>query len=179
MGTERSDERLPSAVPAVVAEDVLRRIFEERYESLVGLARLLLDERGAAEEVVQEAFVRVWDGWDRLRRPDDPLPYLRSTVMNLARGRLRRRVVARRKPVPAVVDGPSAEDHAVTRDDRRRVAEVLRTLPGRQRECVVLRYYLECSTAETAVTLGISEGSVKTHLHRALGAMARELEDLR
>ena len=63
-------------------------------------------------------------------------------------------------------------------EEVRNIAAAVRALPRRQRECVVLRFYLDASTAETAAALGVSEGSVKTHLHRALGALARELEEL-
>ena len=61
-----------------------RRSTAAHYSQLVGLARLLLDDRGQAEEVVQEAFVRTYTGWKRVRRKEDPLPYLRSTIVNLA-----------------------------------------------------------------------------------------------
>jgi RNA polymerase sigma factor (sigma-70 family) len=61
---------------------------------------------------------------------------------------------------------------------RREVIHALRELPTRQRACVVLRFYLECSTTETASALGISEGAVKTHLHRAMRALAERLEGL-
>jgi RNA polymerase sigma-70 factor (ECF subfamily) len=144
---------------------------------LVGLARLLLDDRGEAEEVVQEAFARVYEGWGRVRSKDDPLPYVRRTVVNLARGGLRRRLIVRRTRHVPVANEPSAESGAVASEDRRAVFAAVRALPRRQRECVVLRYYLDCSTADTAAALGISDGSVKTHLHRALASLATTLED--
>ncbi len=173
----------PDSVPGVLpvtdgrANDVLAGVFSDHYESLVGLARLLLDERGQAEEVVQEAFARTLDRWPRVRNRADPLPYLRRTVVNLARGGLRRRVVARRHRPEARV-APSAETRALHDETRRNVLEAIATLSGRQRECVVLRYFHDCSTAETAESLGISEGAVKTHLHRALASMATRLSKL-
>ncbi len=178
VGTTR-DMPSDGGAAAHSADDVLGRAYVEHYGSLVGLARLLLDEKGAAEEVVQEAFARTYDGWKRLRRPDDPLPYLRRAVVNLARGRLRRRIVARAHRAPLPRDGASAESLVVIDEARRAVLAAVSSLPARQRACVVLRYYLECSTAEAAAALGISEGSVKTHLHRALAALASRLEDLR
>ena len=147
------------------------------YRRLVGLARLLLDDRGLAEEVVQEAFARTYAAWPRIRTPDDPLPYVRRAVVNLARGGLRRRIVARRVVVPAAPEFRSAEADALAGERRREVADAVRALPRRQRECVVLRYFLDCSTAETADALGVSEGTVKQHLHRALEALAVALAE--
>jgi RNA polymerase sigma-70 factor (sigma-E family) len=169
--------------PVAVAEHdrdrVLGAVYARHYSELVGLARLLLDDRGQAEEVVQEAFVRTYAGWHRVRRQHDPLPYLRSTVVNLARGGLRRRRVARERQLEAVPDTESAEVIAERDQVSRALASAVRSLPGRQRECVVLRYFLDYSTAECAAALGVSEGSVKTHLHRALSALSPRLEALR
>jgi RNA polymerase sigma-70 factor (sigma-E family) len=177
----RVDADLPVVAPAPLDSDrdeVLGRLFRDEYGSLVGLARLLLDDRGQAEEAVQEAFARTYDRWSRVRDHDDALPYVRRAVVNAARGGLRRRRTARRHRPERAPDAPSAEAGVVRHESRREVVAALRALPARQRECVVLRFYLDCSTAETAATLGVSEGSVKTHLHRALAALARELEGL-
>ena len=152
----------------------LTRLHRDHYPSLVRLACVLLDERGAGEEVVQEAFVRVHRAWAQV---DDPLTYLRATVMNLSRSRMRRRLVARRRVEPAVRPAMSAEEHVVLLADQQEVLDALRALPRRQRECLVLRYYLDLSEAEIASTLGISSGSVKSHSHRGLAALERRLED--
>jgi RNA polymerase sigma-70 factor (sigma-E family) len=175
VGTEHS-EATGDVMGPVDADAVLGRLFQLHYEQLVGLARLLVDDRGQAEEVVQEAFARAYAGWSRLRDRDHPLPYLRSSVVNLARGGLRRRRTARRTRLAPVPDTVSAEVVAATREHEHAVATAVRALPRRQRECVVLRYYLECSTAETATALGIGEGSVKQHLHRALAALGSTLQ---
>lgn len=159
--------------------DVVSAVFVERYGSLVGLARLLLDRREDAEEVVQEAFARTLEGWGRLRTPDDPYAYVRRAVVNLARSGLRRRIVARRY-APDAPDAPEGPDLVVVAgEERRAVADAVAALPRRQRECVVLRYFEGCSTAETASALEISEGSVKTHLHRALVTLETRLEEMR
>ena len=68
---------------------------------------------------------------------------------------------------------------AVRRDDQRQVADAVRALPDRQRDCIVLRFYADLTDAEIAETLGISAGSVKTHLHRARATLADRLEALR
>ena len=134
----------------MIAIAVPAAVYRADYSQLVGLARLLLDDRGQAEEVVQEAFVRTYTGWKRVRRKDDPLPYLRSTIVNLARGGLRHRRVVRERRLDVVPDGESAEVSFETRRDlshaERRGSWAARTAA----RVVVLRYFLECSTAECA-----------------------------
>ncbi len=136
------------------------------YASLVRLAALLGD-RSVAEEVVQDAFVRVHIAGDRVH---DPLPYLRRAVVNGARSSLRRREVRRRAPLEVVRDVPPP-------DDREDVMRALRGLPARQRECLVLRFYNDLSEADIAAALGISPGSVKTHTSRGLAALGKTLEE--
>jgi RNA polymerase sigma-70 factor (sigma-E family) len=154
----------------------LHDLYLQHRLSLLRLASLLLHEVGDAEEVVQEAFVAAHLKWDQLRDPERALPYLRSAVLNGARSRLRhRRVVARAVPARSV-DEHAAEVTAVANDERRRMIAALRALPTRQRECLALRFYLDLSEAEIARTLGISPGSVKTHVHRGLATLAERLK---
>lgn len=158
---------------------VLEAVFRREYPRLVALARLLVDHQAEAEEIVQEAFARALAGWDRLEQRDDPLPYVRRSVVNLARDGLRRRRTVRRSPSPVVGLAPSADVAAVLDENQRELATALRSLPSRQRECVVLRYLLDLSTAETAAALDITTGSVKTHLSRGLAALEAALEGTR
>jgi len=156
----------------------LESAYRDHYRSLVRLASLLVDDVGTCEELVQEAFVRVWRQGPALRG-DDRLPaYLRSAVLNGARSHLRRSVVARRHPPPRPEpsEGPGARGLP---GDTDRVLRALRSLPRRQREVLTLRYYLDLTEAEIAATLRISAGSVKTHAHRGLATLADRLEDLR
>jgi RNA polymerase sigma-70 factor (sigma-E family) len=150
---------------------VLSAVFRESYSTLVGLAALLLDERGHAEEVVQEAFARTYVAWPRLRDRSDPLPYVRQSVVNLARGGLRRRLIVRRYQPATPVVVPSPEADVLAAEQRGEIVAAVAVLPRRQRECVVLRYFSDCSVAETARTLGISEGAVKQHTSRAIVAL--------
>jgi RNA polymerase sigma-70 factor (sigma-E family) len=154
-------------------------LFREEYRRLVGLARLLVDDPGQAEEVVQDAFVSLHRNWDRLRQPAAAPAWLRTAVVNGSRGRLRRKATARkhlRAVEPSLAGGP--DESAVLADEHRAVARALRALPDRQRACVALRYYDDLSEAEVAEVLGISIGSVKTHVHRSMAALAKALEDL-
>jgi RNA polymerase sigma-70 factor (sigma-E family) len=154
----------------------LADLYRAHYRPLVRLAALLLDDVTAAEEVVQDAFVELHHSWARVNDESKRPAYLRSIVMNGARSRARRRATGRRFDV--VSAGPadeSAEAAALQHEDRRRVLAAVRSLPDRQRECLMLRYYLDLSEAEIAATLGISAGSVKTHTHRGIAALERAL----
>jgi len=149
-------------------------VYRSSYRAMIGLARTVLADTGDAEEVVQEAFARCYVRWGRIEGRDDPLPYVRSAVMNLCRSRLRRKAA----PLRAVTEAPSAEDHAVEHDRNERLVAALGRLPVRQREVVALRYFGQLSTDETAAALGIATGTVKVHLHRAVKALASDLEEL-
>jgi len=157
----------------------LEDLYRDHRWSLVRLAALLLHDRADAEEVMQDAFVKTHLAWHRLRDPDKALAYLRSAVLNGARSRLRHLRVVERAEAPRRRTGESPEASAIAGDEQRRVIAALRSLPDRQRECLALRYYLDLSEAEIAATLGISAGSVKTHVHRGLGTLATRLEAMR
>ena len=107
------------------------------------------------------------------------MAYLRSIVCNLARGRIRRWMLERRKQPAPVRDVDVRPDAAEARHQRDVVAAGLAHLPRRQRECVVLRYWLDLPVRDIAEALGIAEGSVKSHLHRGLAALEDRLEELR
>lgn len=155
----------------------LATAYAAHYASLVRLAALLLDDVGTCEEVVQDAFVNVWRRDPALAAPDRLPAYLRSAVLNGARSQLRRRQVRRRHEAPVSPAAPAAEVASLAARGDDEVLAALRALPDRQREVLVLRYYLDLSEADIATTLGISVGSVKTHAHRGLATLAAVLED--
>jgi len=165
------------AVTTEVDVDLLvRSMYVEHAASLVRMARLFVDDRNAAEDLVQEAFIRLARHAHRIEDSSKSAAYLRSIVLNLARDHNRRGLVSLRHHAPADEERATAEDEVVLRDDQRRVIDALRELPLRQRDCVVLRYYFDSGIAEIAETLGISQNSVKTHLKRGLVALERRLE---
>lgn len=165
----------PSAGEREVAAGI-EALFRSEYRSLVRLARLLVDDAESAEEVVQDAFVQLQRRWEHAR---DPVAFVRTCVVNGARGRLRRRATVRRHPLAGLGEARDDVDRLVLDDERRAVAAALASLPTRQRECLVLRHWADLDIAEIAQTLGISTGSVKTHVHRGTATLARLLEDLR
>jgi RNA polymerase sigma-70 factor (sigma-E family) len=161
---------------AYIAGEELAALFSQHCRSLLGMVWVMLGDRGASEEVVQEAFIVLQRAWPSMRDRDRAVGYLRATSLNLARSRLRHRLVVLRHPLTRPVDAVSAEDDVMLREDHREVVAALRRLPLRQRECLVLRYYAELSEHEIALTLGISPNSVKTHLARGMAALGGRLE---
>ncbi len=165
--------------PSTVDADVLvADLFQREGPSLVRLARLFTDDRNAAEDIVQEAFIRLHRSADRIRDLEKAAPYLRSIVLNLARDHNRRGLVSLRHREAMRSDDTRRpfEDLAIAAADSRAILDALRTLPPRQRDCLVLRFYLELSEREIAETMGISPNSVKTHCRRGLRALAPVLE---
>ena len=161
---------------AVSADALVAALFVAEASRLVSLARFFVEDRTAAEDLVQEAFIRLSRSAHRIRDPERAAAYLRSIVINLARDHNRRGLVSLRHRPPAVLDEPSAEQTAAARESRLEVVAALRDLPRRQRDCVALRYYLELPVEEIAATLGVSPNSVKTHLQRGLRSLAQRLE---
>ena len=152
-------------------------MFELHYAHLVRLARHLVDDPTEAEDVVMDAFLGLSRRWSHVRRTEDPFFYLRASVVNGSRSRLRRLRVARdRRHTQVDVDSGPAEQVAMVHLEHQAVVAALRTLPRRQRQVLVLRYYDGATEAEIAETLGIGLGSVKTHASRGLHAVADRLE---
>lgn len=159
------------------ADEAVTRLFSAHYRPLVRLAVLLLDDHGVAEEIVQDAYVALHARWRRLRDADKALAYLRACVVNRSRSALRhRRVVDRHaratRPPP---DAPSAEAGALGAVEHAAVVAALRALPKRQREALVLRYYVDLSEAEIAEVMAVSRGAVKSHTARGMAALRAAL----
>ena len=158
------------------ADELLTALYTSHYRELVRLAAYLTGDRDSAEEVVQDAYVKVHGSWRGVRELDKGEAYLRTTVVNLCRSRLRRRqVAARHRPEP-LPDVASAEAGALVLVQRHAVLDALHALPRRQREAVVLRYYGDLSEAQTAAAMGCSVGAVKSHTSRAMAALRPLLE---
>lgn len=165
------------AAPAATAEadDLVVALFRQEGSSLVRLARLFVDDRNAAEDLVQEAFIRLARSAGRIQDRSKAAAYLRSIVLNLARDHNRRGLVSLRHQLPFDEERASFEDEIDMKEDQRHVIEALRDLPHRQRDCLVLRYYHELGIDDIAATLAVSPNSVKTHLQRGLAALERRL----
>jgi RNA polymerase sigma factor (sigma-70 family) len=148
-------------------------LFSARHPEMVRLADLL----GAddPEDIAQEAFARLIRKAGSLRDPAAAVAYVRSTVCNLVRNRHRHLRVVRRW-TPAGHDEASCEQAVMIRQDHRELLMALAALPARRREAIVLRYWLDLPEREIAAAMGVSTGTVKSHVSRGLDALGEALE---
>jgi RNA polymerase sigma-70 factor (sigma-E family) len=148
-------------------------LFDEVYVPLRGLAYVMLGDASAAEEVVMEAFAKACSGWSRFRSLEHPHAYLRQVVVNLCRSRYRRQKVELRvnEMMHRGERSTTSDDHASRID----LWDAVRTLPDRQRACIVLRYLEDLTEAEIAETLDCSTGTVKSQLFKAKAKLERAL----
>jgi len=162
-----------AAQDAWTADDAITRLFAAHYRALVRLGTLLLHRPDLAEEIVQDAYVALHRRWGQLRDADKALSYLRASVVNRCRSALRhRRVVAAHLAAAQLgPDAPSAEAGALDTLQQDAMIAALRTLPARQREALVLRYYVDLSEAQIAEAMGVSRGAVKSHTSRGMAAL--------
>jgi RNA polymerase sigma-70 factor (sigma-E family) len=151
-------------------------LYRQQYKSLVRLAAMLVRDTPSAEEVVQEAFIAMHDGWHRLKDTEKALAYLRQAVVNRSRSVLRHRMVVEKNAPKPAPDMPSAEHGAMAMLERSAVIAALRELPDRQREALVLRYYADLSEAQIAAAMKITPGAVKSHTSRGMAALRAALE---
>ena len=160
------------AAATIDADALVADLFTRESRALVRLASIFCDDKDAAEDLVQEAFIRLHRSAHRIDHPERAPAFLRSIVINLARDHNRRGLMSLRHRSSMV--RPSSTEHvehdAIDAADRQ-LLDALRRLPDRQRSCLVLRFYLELSESETADTLGISKSSVKTHCRRGLAML--------
>ena len=160
-------------------DDALIDLYRVQRLPLLRLAVLLTDDRATAEDVVQDAFLALQRRWHAVD-PAAAAGYLRTSVLNGVRSLHRRRVVARRHlQAVGVEDVPPADLALLLTEDQREVVTALRTLPRRQREVLVLRYWSELSEAEIAEALGIARGTVKSSASRGLASLQNVLGDRR
>jgi len=174
-------ERVAAARPSGWAatadgEELVLALYHQEGRNLVRLARLFVDNVDAAEDIVQEAFIRLARHAHRVERAKAPA-YLRSIVLNLARDHNRRGLVSLRHLAAAgrEIDVSQDEDVLVRDERQRAVLEAVRELPRRQRDCVALRYYEGLGVEAIADVLQVSVNSVKTHLKRGLANLSSSL----
>ena len=135
------------------------------------LAYFLTGERELAQDLVQEAFLKVFARWGNLRDPQSFAAYLNRTIVNLSHKTHRRRAVERRylERQPSVEAVATQPDHE-TADE---LWQRLQSLPKRQRTAVVLRYYEDLSDLQAAEAMGCSETAVASLVQRALGTLRK------
>ena len=160
----------------IEAESPFARLYEQHSAEAVRLAYTLTGDRALAEDLAQEAFVRLLGRFGNLRRADSFRAYLLRTVVNLSYSHHRRLQVARRKSSRSIDFGA---DPATTVDERDRTRRLLAELPLRQRAAVVLRYCEDLSEHDVADILHTSPKAVRSLVGRALAALRTKEQELR
>lgn len=163
--TERVDaERPPATTPPSFEE-----LFERERTRLFGALCLLTGNRQEAEDLMQDAFVRVYERWDRVSRIDDPTGYLYRTAMNSFRSHYRRSMLALRRQL-----APSERRDEIGGAERHAdVVARLARLTSKQRAALVLTDLLDLSSEEAGALLRMNPGAVRTQASRARAALRR------
>jgi RNA polymerase sigma-70 factor (sigma-E family) len=170
---EDVETKRPAAAVSVTA------LYAEHALGLVRLAVVMLGDHPAAEDVVQEAFLGLYRRWDGLADPGKALAYVRSSVLNGCRTVLRHRVRHEGMTRLSPDDPPaeSADARILLGDDHAEVLAAVRRLPARQREAVILRFYLDMPEDQAAAAMGVSRGTVKSATSRGVAALGRMLKE--
>jgi len=165
-----------AASPELDADQAVAQLYSLYYQPLVRLATLLVRDAATAEEMVQDAFVAMHAGWQRLGDAEKALAYLRQAVVNRSRSVPRHRTGTGGNPQQALPDTPGTGHGTGGLLEQAAARAALAGLPDRQREAIVLRYYAGLSEVEIAAAMGISRGAVHSHTARGLSALSAALE---
>jgi RNA polymerase sigma-70 factor (sigma-E family) len=169
---------LSARKPDAAAEDAdaaVAALYTAHALGLTRLAQVMLGDRAAAEDVVHDAFAGLYRQWGQLRDAGKAQAYLRSAVLNGCRSALRR---AGRSPVLETLEhAPDAASALLASQRRHLVLAALRRLPDRQREALVMRYYLDLPDREIAAAMSIGASTVRSTVHRGLAALERMLSE--
>lgn len=169
---------LSARTPGAAADDAsaaVAALYAGHALGLTRLARVMLGDRAAAEDVVQDAFAGLYRRWGELRDTGKAQAYLRSAVLNGCRSALRR--AGRPRVMETFEHAPDAASAMLASQARQSVLAALRRLPDRQREALVLRYYLDLPDSEIAAAMSIGTSTVRSTVHRGLAALERMLSE--
>jgi RNA polymerase sigma-70 factor, ECF subfamily len=165
--------RVSVMTPDPIRTDDFDAFYAAHFRRLTGQMYAYCNDMAEAQDLVQEAFCRALNKWERLSAYDDPVAWVRRVAWNLATSRWRRLRTAHRHA------GTLREQHAPEPSpDRVALTRALATLPPTQRRAMVLHYLADMSTADIAHQDGIPEATVRSWLHRARTALAEQLSDL-
>ena len=178
---------LPSLIPpgrepgrtAVRAEEAavaVSALYQATAVELIRLAYVILGDRQAAEDVVQDAFCNLFRRWDDLSHVEGAGYYVRVSVLNACRSALRHRAIRGRR-VLYELPAPSVEAAVLGSEERAELIRAVDRLPRRQRETLILSYYLDLPDDEVATLMGVGMSSVRSARHRALETLARNLKE--
>lgn len=164
------------------SDDAFRRFAADSAVRLGRLAYLLCGDRHFAEDLVQICLVRMYRAWPRIWPLDAPVSYARKVMLRCWLNEQRkpwRRSELHDGTVPDQPDDSADPIHAIgSHQLKEQLRAALATVPARQRAAIVLRYWSELSVAETAASLGCSEGTVKSQTARGLAALRKAMAGL-
>jgi RNA polymerase sigma factor (sigma-70 family) len=147
--------------------------FEQTHQRLFGGLCLVTGNHHEAEEIMQDAYLKLWERWDRVIGMEDPSGFLFRTAMNGFRSRYRRASVALRKRVSLA---PNVDDLAAV-EDRDEVVRILRPLSPAERAAIVLTTMFGYSSEEAGRLLGVKAATVRSHATRARAGARASLEE--
>lgn len=145
--------------------------YRANFRGTVAIVYGYTGDMSSAQDIAQEAFLRVWQRWQRISRYDDPVAWVRRVSFHLAHSRWRRV-----KTAAAYLVRQRVEDEPALSPDHVAVVTALRKLPPAQREAIVLHHLMDLPVHEVAEYLEVPVGTVKSWLHRGRGALATELD---
>jgi RNA polymerase sigma-70 factor (ECF subfamily) len=160
-----------SVVRRTSDDDDFRGFYERLQPRAVSAARRLVSDPALAEDLAAEAFARAYSRWVKVRRHPNPDAWLLRVVGNVAIDHVRHEARRPTTDDDSVRYDPSADDATLRID----LTDAMQHLSGRQQEVVVLRYLIDLTEEDVAASLGMSTGSVKTHLSRATTKLRAEL----
>jgi len=163
---------MPPASEPLEASRSFETFYDAESRTLFRRLWLVTGNRGEAEELMQDAFLKVWERWEQVGAMEDPVGYLYRTAMNLFRKRYRRALLAIRRTIGLA---PSRDDFADA-DDRDSVRRVLSTLPPRQRAALVLTEMLGFSPVDAGRALGVKASTVRSLSHQGRASFRRAME---
>ena len=153
---------------------VYAEFVEHRSHALLRTCYLLVGDHQLAEDLLQEALIKTFIAWPRLRDPANVDAYARRTIVTTAISWRRRRSFHER-PVDVLPDSASSTDEVEGLATHQVLVAHLRELPPRQRAAVVLRFYEDLSVAQTAEVMGCSVGAVKSHVSVAVARLRERM----
>jgi RNA polymerase sigma-70 factor (sigma-E family) len=165
-----------TAMRAEEAAVAVGALYQATAVGLIRLAYVILGDRQAAEDVVQDAFCNLFRRWDRLSHVEGAEYYVRVAVLNACRSALRRRLI-RSQRVLHELPAPSVEVAILGGEERYELIRAVDRLPRRQRETLILSYYLDLPDDEIATLMGVGMSSVRSARSRALETLARNLKE--
>jgi DNA-directed RNA polymerase specialized sigma24 family protein len=157
------------------ADHAVTTLYSLHYRSLVRLAAVLVRDLSASEQIVQDSFVAMHTAWRRLADSDRALSFLRRAVVSRSRSVQLHGVIAGKLAPTMAHEIPGAAHEGITLLEGFALVAMLQTLPPRQREVLVLRYYADLSEAQIASAVGIRKGAVERHAARAMSTLHAEL----